>query len=163
VNHIYSNKAAGSYIVRTQDELLELLFILGVQAMPEPISLISSAEIQPSEFLSFLQYLGILLHPDDVYDGRISRDNTHVWMVLDNTELENFNANEMKLITQKLTAKPQTHILLDVSKTPGSEQLALEFACKFAKKWSCILYNSNYKIHSAQELLELCPAEADFV
>ncbi len=131
--------------------------------MPEPISLISSVEIQPSEFLIFLQYLGILLHPDNVYDGRISRGNTHVWMVLDNTELENFNADEMKLITQKLTAKPQTHILLDVSKTPGSEELALEFACKFAKRWSCIVYDSNYNIYSTQELLELCPAEAGFV
>lgn len=131
--------------------------------MPEPISLISSAEIQPSEFLSFLQYLGILLHPDNLYDGRISRENAHVWMVLDNTELENFNADEMKLITQKLTAKPQTHILLDVSKTPGSEQLALEFACKFANRWSCIIYDSNYNIYSGQELLELCPAEAGFV
>jgi hypothetical protein len=131
--------------------------------MPEPISLISSAEIKPREFLSFLQYSGVLLHPDDVYDGRISRNNTHVWIVLDNTELKNFNPDEIELITQKLTAKPQTHILLDISKTSGSEQLALEFACKFAKQWSCIVYNSNYKIYSAQELLELCPAEVGFV
>ncbi|MEH2380656.1 MAG: hypothetical protein V7K27_17515 [Nostoc sp.] len=131
--------------------------------MPEPISLISSAKIQRSEFLSFLKDLGILLHPDNVYDGRISRENTHVWMVLDNSELENFNGDEMKLITQKLTAKPQTHILLDVSKTLGSEQLALEFACKFAKQWSCIVYDSNYKIYSAEELLELCPAQTGFV
>lgn len=131
--------------------------------MPEPISLISSAEIKPEEFLSFLQYSGVLLHPDNVYDGRISRNNTHVWIVLDNTELKNFNPDEIELITQKLTAKPQTHILLDVSKTSGSEQLALEFACQVAKKWSCIVYNSNYEIYSPQELLELCPAEAGFV
>ncbi|MBG1258751.1 hypothetical protein [Nostoc commune] len=131
--------------------------------MPEPISLISSAEIKPGEFLSFLQYSGVLLHPDNVYDGRISRNNTHVWIVLDNTELKNFNPDEIELITQKLTAKPQTHILLDVSKTSGSEQLALEFACQVAKKWSCIVYNSNYKIYSPQELLELCPVEAGFV
>jgi hypothetical protein len=131
--------------------------------MPEPISLISSAEIKPSDFLNFLQYLGILLHPDNIYDGRISRDDAHVWILLDNTELENFNAEEMKLITQKLTAKPQTHILLDISKTQGSEKLALEFACKFAKQWSCIVYDSNYKIYSAQELLELCPAQVGFI
>jgi hypothetical protein len=131
--------------------------------MPKPISLISSAEIQPGEFLSFLQYSGVLLHPDNVYDGRISRDNTHVWIVLDNTELKNFNTDEIELITQKLTAKPQTHILLDVSKTSGSEQLALEFACKFAKKWSCVIYDSSQRVYSEQELLGLCQTELGFV
>ncbi|MCW5316810.1 hypothetical protein GTQ43_24230 [Nostoc sp. KVJ3] len=131
--------------------------------MPESISLISSAEIKPGEFLSFLQYSGVLLHPDNVYDGRISRDNTHVWVVLDNTELKNFNTDEIELITQKLTAKPQTHILLDVSKTSGSEQLALEFACKFAKKWSCVVYDSSQRVYSEQELLGLCQTKLGFV
>ncbi|WP_375514935.1 hypothetical protein [uncultured Nostoc sp.] len=131
--------------------------------MPEPISLISSAEIKPGEFLSFLQYSGVLLHPDHIYDGRISRDNTHVWIVLDNTELKNFNPDEIELITQKLTAKPQTHILLDLSKTSGSEQLALEFACQFAKKWSCVVYDSSQRVYSAQELLGLCQTELGFV
>lgn len=131
--------------------------------MPEPISLISSAEIKPGEFLSFLQYSGVLLHPDNVYDGRISRNNTHVWIVLDNTELKNFNPDEIELITQKLTAKPQTHILLDVSKSSGSGQLALEFACQFAKKWSCVVYDTSQRVYSAEELLRLCQTELDFV
>lgn len=131
--------------------------------MPEPISLISSAEIQPAEFLTFLEHSKVLLHPDDVYDGRISRGNNHVWIVLNNTELKNFSTDEIELITQKLTAKPQTHILLDVSKTPGSEQLALEFACKFAKKWSCVIYDSSQRVYSAQELLGLCQTEPGFV
>uniref|UniRef100_A0A8J6ZKS6 Uncharacterized protein n=2 Tax=Desmonostoc muscorum TaxID=1179 RepID=A0A8J6ZKS6_DESMC len=131
--------------------------------MPEPISLISSAEIEPAEFLTFLEYSNVLLHPDNVYDGRISRANTHLWIVLDNTELKNFSTEEIELITQKLTAKPQTHILLDVSKTPGSEQLALEFACKFAKKWSCVIYDSSQKVYSAEELLGLCQTEPGFV
>jgi hypothetical protein len=131
--------------------------------MPESISLISSAEIKPEEFLSFLQYSEVLLHPDNVYDGRISRNNTHVWIVLDNTELKNFNHDEIELITKKLRAKPQTHILLDVSKTLGSEQLALEFACKVAKKWSCVVYNSTQRFYSEQELLGLCQTQPGFV
>ncbi len=131
--------------------------------MPEPISLISSAEIKPGEFLNFLQYSGVLLHPDNVYDGRISRDNTHVWIVLDNTELKNFHPDEIELITQKLTAKPQTHILLDVSKTSGSEQLALEFACQFAKRWSCVVYDTSQRVYSPEELLGLCQTELGFV
>lgn len=131
--------------------------------MPEPISLISTTEIKPAEFLNFLQKSGALLHPDTVYDGRISRENKHVWIVLDNSELKNFDADEITVITQKLRAKPQTHILLDVSQTPGSEQLALEFVCNFAKQWSCLIYDSCQKIYSSQEFLELCQTEPGFV
>jgi hypothetical protein len=107
--------------------------------MPEPISLISSADIHPEEFFSFLQHSEAVLHPDAVYDGRISRENNHIWVVLDNNELKNFEADEIELITQKLEGKPQTHILLDVSQSPDSQQLLLEFCCKFAKKWPCII------------------------
>ncbi|MBC1241115.1 hypothetical protein VF14_26980 [Nostoc linckia z18] len=131
--------------------------------MPESISLISSAKIEPAEFLAFLEYSDVLLHPDKIYDGRISRVNSHVWIVLDNTELKNFSTDEIELITQKLRAKPETHILLDVSKTPGSEQLAFEFACKFAKKWSCVIYDSSQRVYSTQELLGLCQTELGFV
>ncbi len=120
--------------------------------MPEPISLISSDEIQPAEFLDFLEYSGALIKPDTIYNGRFSRENSHVWVSLDNHELTNFDPDEITLITQKLTAKPQTHILLDVSKTPGSRQLALEFVYKFAKQWSCVVYDSYEKLYSVEEL-----------
>ncbi|GAB4178594.1 MAG: hypothetical protein Fur006_11180 [Coleofasciculaceae cyanobacterium] len=131
--------------------------------MPEPISLISSANIHPEEFSSFLQHSGALLHPDAVYDGRISRENNHIWIVLDNSELKNFDADEIELIAQKLADKPKTHILLDISTTPNSQQLAIEFACQFAKKWSCIIYESSQKIYSVQELMELCQTGQGFV
>jgi hypothetical protein len=120
--------------------------------MPEPISLISSDEILPTEFLNFLQHSGALINPDTIYDGRISRENNHVWIVLDNSEFKNFDSEEIRLITQKLTAKPQTHILLDVSKTPGSQQLALEFVYKFARQWSCVVYDLCQKVYSVEEL-----------
>lgn len=100
--------------------------------MPEPISLISNTNIQQEEFNSFLQQSGAVLHPDNIYDGRLSRGNLHVWIALNNSELKNFDADKIEIIAQKLGDIFQTHILLDVSKKLGNEQIALEFACKFA-------------------------------
>jgi len=124
--------------------------------MPEPISLISNADIKPEEFTNFLQQVGAVLHPDNLYDGCLSKGNLHVWIALDNSELKNFDADEIELITQQLGSSPQTHILLDISKNLGSEQIALEFACKLATRWNCVIYDYDKKIHSRQELLDLC-------
>ena len=121
--------------------------------MPEPISLISSADIKQEEFTNFLQQSGAELYPDNVYDGRLSRGNMHVWIALDNSELKNFDADEIKLITQKLGGSPQTHILLDVSKTLGSQQLAIEFACKITEKWHSVVYKSHNRVYSVNQLL----------
>lgn len=129
--------------------------------MPEPVSLISSADIKQEEFFTFLKQLGTVLHPDNVYDARLSRGNLHVWITLDNSELKKIEVDETKRITQQLAGMPRTHILLDVSKTPGSQQLAIEFACKFAEQWPCVVYDLG-KIYSVQDLLELCRTERGF-
>ncbi len=122
--------------------------------MPEPISLISSADIKQEEFMNFLQQVGAVLHPDPLYDGSLSKGSLYIWIALDNSELKNFDADEIELITQQLNGNPQTHILLDVSKKLGSEQMAFEFAHRFAERWNCVIYDSNQKVYSRQELLE---------
>ena len=58
-------------------------------------------------------------------------------------------------IRKKLGGKPQSCILLDVSRTAGSERLALEFACACAERWPFVIYNLRDKVLSASELLRL--------
>lgn len=112
------------------------------------MSLISNANITPVEFFAFLQQCGAVLNPDRVYDGRIDNGNLHVPIALDNSELKNFDADEIEQMSQHLGDRPKTHILLDISKTPGSQQLATDFARKFAAKWSCVVYDSDERIYS---------------
>ncbi len=123
--------------------------------MPESISLISNQKITHDEFIMFLKKLDVYLYPDQIYDGRLSKNNCHVWIVLDNSEIENFDESEIKLITEKLGNSPQIHILLDVSKNPGSLELAWEFINYFNQKYNCVVYDSNNKIYSPQEIFEL--------
>ncbi|MEA5537398.1 hypothetical protein [Crocosphaera sp. XPORK-15E] len=124
--------------------------------MPESISLISNDEITHDEFILFLKQLGVYLYPDQIYDGRVSRNNCHVWIVLDNSEIQNFAESEIKLITEKLGDYPKTHILLDISKNPGGLELAWEFVNQFYQQWSCVIYDSNNQIYSPPILHQLC-------
>jgi hypothetical protein len=84
-----------------------------------------------------------------------------VWVALDNSLLNEYEADEIELIRQKLDGKPQSCILLDVSRTAGSERLALEFACACARRWPCVVYNLRDKVLSASELLELRKMEKE--
>ena len=47
------------------------------------------------------------------------------------------------------------HILLDVSKNPGSLELAWEFINHFCQQYNCVIYDSNDKIYSPEKMLEL--------
>lgn len=132
--------------------------------MPEPISLISSAEINREEFTAFMQECGVVLQSDHIYDGRLSQGNLHVWIALDNGELKNFYFQEIDMISTHLGGRPKTHILLDISQTSGSQKLALDFVVNFAEKWPCVVYESSdtVRVYSRQELLDLPQSSQNF-
>ncbi|MGK7944329.1 MAG: hypothetical protein AB4058_07655 [Microcystaceae cyanobacterium] len=114
--------------------------------MPEPISIISDQVIQLDEFKDFLQELNIEIDPNEVYTGRWSEENYHIWIVLDNDELKNFEKSEIALMREKLGSQPKSHILLDVSKTEGSQQLAMIFIDKLSNRWNCVIYDAQNNI-----------------
>jgi hypothetical protein len=123
--------------------------------MPKPFALVSSSDIKEQAFLDVVQEVGGVIEDADALQGRISHGERHVWVVLDNSLLNEYEADEVELIHQKLGGRPQSCILLDVSRTAGSERLALEFACACAERWPCVVYNLLNKVISAPELLRL--------
>ena len=123
--------------------------------MPKPVALVSSSDIQGQAFLDVVREVGGAIEDARALQGRISQGERHVWVALDNSLLNEYEADEVELIRQKLGGKPQSCILLDVSRTAGSERLALEFACACAERWPCVVYNLRDKVISASELLRL--------
>jgi len=123
--------------------------------MPKPFALISSRDIKEQEFFDVLRATGGVIEDASALAGRISRGEQHVWVSLDNSLLKDYEADEIALISQKLKGKPWSSILLDVSRTAGSEQLAVAFAAVCAQRWPCVVYNLRDKVFSAQELLWL--------
>ena len=123
--------------------------------MPKPFALISSSDIHEQEFLDVLRTAGGIIEDASALAGRISRGEQHVWVSLDHSFLKDYEADEIALISQKLKGKPWSSILLDVSRTAGSEQLAVAFAAACAQRWPCVVYNLRDKVFTAQELLQL--------
>jgi hypothetical protein len=123
--------------------------------MPKPFALVSSSDITEQEFLDVVREGGGVIEDAKALQGRISQGERHVWVALDNGLLDEYEADEIELICLQLGGRPQSCILLDVSRTAGSERLALEFACACAERWPCVVYNLLNKVVSAPELLRL--------
>ncbi len=127
--------------------------------MPKPVALVSSSDIKWQAFLDVVREVGGAIEDAKALQGRISQGERHVWVALDNSLLNEYEADEVELIRQKLGGKPQSCIVLDVSRTAGSARLALEFACACAERWPCVVYNLRDKVLSASELLRLRQTE----
>jgi hypothetical protein len=129
--------------------------------MPKPVALVSSSAITEQAFLDVVREVGGAIEDAKALQGCISQGERHVWVALDNSLLNEFEADEVELMHQKLGEKPQSCILLDISRTTGSERLALEFARACAKRWPCVIYNLLNKIISASDLLRLRQTEKE--
>ena len=131
--------------------------------MSEPVAIISSSQIKQDEFINLLQSLGAFIIEDsnDPFDARLSRGYQHVWIALDNRGFDQFEDDEIELFTQMLTSKPQSHIVLEISREAGSQQLAVELACVFAERWPCIVDNCSDKVFTSQELFDLRSSGGD--
>jgi hypothetical protein len=127
--------------------------------MPKPLALVSSSDIQGQAFLDVVRAVGGVIEDAKALQGRISQGERHVWVALDHSLLSEYEADEIELIRQKLGGKPQSCIVLNVSRTAGSERLALAFACTCAERWPCVVYNLRDKVLSASELLRLRKTE----
>jgi hypothetical protein len=120
--------------------------------MPKPVALVSSSDIQAQAFLDVVREVGGAIEDAKALQGRISQGERHVWVALDKSLLNEYEADEVELIRQQLGGKPRSCILLDISRTVGSERLALEFACACAERWPCVVYNLRDTVLSAAEL-----------
>lgn len=131
--------------------------------MSNTFAFISTGEIKHKELIEFLVQRGATIHPDEVYDGRISQENKHVWVRLDSRILTEFEADDRELLMQKLAGRPRTSIILEVSRTPGSQQLAVDFACKCAERWPvAVVSDLLNRIFSTGELFQLRSAGKGF-
>jgi hypothetical protein len=123
--------------------------------MAEPVALISSERITQQDFATALTAIGAVIDPSDAAKARFSSGDMHVWLFRRDEELSTFERPVMELITRGLGGAPQTCIIIEISRRPGSESLALEVACAFASRWPCVVYDLGREVYTKQELAVL--------
>ncbi len=133
--------------------------------MSDPIALLSNSKITSEEFFAFLPTIGAKIRNEATHEGVLSKGNHHIWIYLNNRELEaleEYEVSEKEMIFRELGGISQTCIIIEISSTPGSKKLVFEFAHAFAKRWKCIVYDLQNKFYSHQQLLELHTISDDF-
>jgi hypothetical protein len=117
--------------------------------MSEPILLLSAATITPSEFVAFLTEIGAVLDPDEVFDGRLSTGNRHIWLRLDDREIGQLEPPTVQRVADALGDRPRSSVVVEISRTPGSERLAADFADQFSRRWPSVVFDFRDSIAAA--------------
>ena len=123
--------------------------------MSEPIALVSSARILPNELSAFAQEIGATLTPNDFFVARLSNQDRQVWFAISEEPIDEENHRDY---LQALDAMPATVIILEISRTTGSMDLAAEFISKFAARWPAVvdtLDGWNSHIYAVTAFLDL--------
>lgn len=139
--------------------------------MPEPLVLLTDVDIAPEQFLEFLKTIGAVIHPDEIYDGRVSQGNQHVWIVLETREqlqrlledLEEQDISIIESIKEDLGILPRSSVLLDINAYARSSGFAANIICAFAKQWPCIAYDLVARMYSKDDLQSLCKEGRNFM
>lgn len=67
--------------------------------------------------------------------GVVQRDQLTIYCSNPYLATVDYSSEEITELAKHLGATPQTVVAIDISRTPGSQDLALEFAVGLAKRW----------------------------
>jgi hypothetical protein len=107
--------------------------------MSNNLALYSKDPIGSEEFFEFLVEIGGVAKPDQFIDGRLSRDQRHLWLFNSLEALEESLEDIGAELTKALGGEPRGCIVIELSRAPGSERLALDFSIAFAERWHAVL------------------------
>jgi hypothetical protein len=133
--------------------------------MSASVLLFSSHDITTEEMVEVIQLAGGMLTPELPSFGRISHGRTHVWIdripcydgVFD-YEGKPLDEDVMMLLTQAkalLGNDFQTWISIVLSKTSGSQRLAVRFAYTCCQRWTCVVDNHQGQLFSCKDIERL--------
>ena len=135
------------------------------------VTVLSSHEITPEELKD------VLLKAGGIYDpgggegefGLIGQGEQYIWIYTNKDSLQKNTAGFLNMlkhdqpdvleeIQTKLGGVPRTYFEIEIRRTPGSQQLALDFAIDLAETWPCVFVDlppPRGVVLSKEELLHL--------
>ena len=137
--------------------------------MNPSVTVLSSYEITREELKDVLLKAGGIYDPGGGTFGLIVQGEQCIWIHANKDSLQKNTAgflNVLKLdqpdvleeIRVKLGGEPRTYFEIEIDRTPGSQQLALDFAMLLAETWRCVFVDlppPRGIVLSKQDLLQL--------
>ena len=125
--------------------------------MSDPIALISSVAVTEAELTDLIVRANGFVEPGTPLFGRFSDGPCHIWIGLDLQDLEaalaDAGEDHLAKLTAMLGGPPRTGVVVEISRTEGSETLALEFAVLFSARWPAVVDDLNRSLLTRDELL----------
>ena len=123
--------------------------------MGESIALISSAVITETELSDLIVRADGFVEPGTPLFGRFSDGPRHIWIGLsmENPAAEDGGEEYLAEVTGLLGGPPRTDVIVEISRTDGSERLALEFAILFSATWPAIMDDFQGHLLTRDDLL----------
>jgi hypothetical protein len=112
--------------------------------MSEPIAVYSSNKLSNDDLLSFLKDIGASIidtPPDSIAQARMSDDDKHIWIYLDQEHVPNEFTEDIPRVMAKLGQEPMSRFVIEISRTKGSVNLAINLLTKFCQIWPCVIYD----------------------
>lgn len=125
--------------------------------MSEPFTLCTSTVVTPEEFEEVLKEMGATLLNPSRREWVISDGEKHVWVFLgESLEPKEYEDDPLvPVVRARLGGPPRTEVEMEVSRTEGSEHLAVEFACRCAERWPCVVDDCGDNVYTADDLRRL--------
>ncbi len=134
--------------------------------MTEDVALYSSHAITRQELEEVILEGGGMITPKERFlVGLISQEKRHIWIALDEQEaflvtwdvLQEDEPGGVALVRAKLGAEPRSCIGIEISRTPSSQRLAVDFAYLCATKWPCVAVGGDEEVEvfTKEDLLQM--------
>jgi hypothetical protein len=119
------------------------------RTMNPGVTVLSSHEIMREELKGVLLKAGGIYDPGGGTFGLIVQGEQCIWIHANKDSLQKHTAGFLNVLKHdqpdvleeiwvKLGGEPRTYFEIEIRRTPGSQQLALDFAIVLAETWPCV-------------------------
>jgi hypothetical protein len=115
------------------------------------VLLIFADRVHPDEFLDLVEELGGV-RPFEPRDGLLSRERRHVWVTVPPSTPSFFEVGDLEEYERKMGGPMLTWAQLSISRTKGSDAVAMELIDAAARRWRMVVDNDRGKVSSVEEL-----------
>lgn len=130
--------------------------------MATVVILVFGEPVEPDAFHALVHELGGVRDTEVPARLRVSRGADHVWVYGPEGESLETDPDDEAAYEDKLGAPPRTEVSLELSRSPGSPELAREIAEAADRRWNVIVDNDQGGLYTVAELREDPPGPSVF-
>ncbi|WP_030177445.1 hypothetical protein [Spirillospora albida] len=120
--------------------------------MASDVLLVFADPVHPDEFVDLIEELGGVRRPDRSTGARLSREDRHVWVYVAPGTVVEPEPEDLAEYEKRLGGPMLTSVVLSISRTEGSDAVAMEIIEAAAARWRMLIDNDHGDVFTVEEL-----------